>query len=144
MSNSITVKRQVVVKSIITDNFKEKATNELLAEIKLLDGQINHLQVQLNQLIQQFQQNSVVGLTVRPHDADQIMNDLNLKLQQLFNLKQNLQQQIDNIKTTKNEDVIITGSLENYVELQPGDNIYEKLIGKEIIIKDGIIQEINS
>ena len=38
--------------------------------------------------------------------------------------------------------VIITGSLENYVELRTGENIYDKFHEAEILVKDGVIQEI--
>lgn len=143
MSKSIKVKRQITVKTIITEDFKEKASVELLSEIKLVDAQINHLQLQLTQVMQQFQQNVSKGLTISPHEAEQIINEMNLKLQHLLALKQNLQIQIEEIEKTKDEDVIITGSLENYVELKPGDNIYDILVDKEIIVKDGIIQDIN-
>lgn len=144
MSNALSVKRQVIVKTIVTDDFKKKAENELLDEIKLVDDQINHLQIQLNQVIQQFQQRHISGLNIAPQDADQVINELNIKLQQLLALKQSLQIQIDNIHDAQIGESIITGSLENYVEIKPGDNIYEKLVNKEIIIKDGIIQEIIS
>lgn len=143
MSESLKVKRQIVVKTIVTDKFKNGAQNELLDEIKLIDDQINHFQVQLNQVIQQFQQNSTTGFSVGPQEAEQIMNELNLKLQQLVALKQNLQFQIENIKTAKEGEIVVTGSLENYTELKPGDNIYEKLLNNEILVKDSLIQEIN-
>lgn len=143
MAESLTVKRQIVVKTIVTDAFKNGAQNELLDEIKLIDDQINHLQVQLNQVIQQFQQNSSMGLSVGHQEAEQIMNELNMKLQQLVALKQNLQFQIENIKTAKEGEIVVTGSLENYVDLKPGDNIYEKLLNNEIMVKDSLIQEIN-
>lgn len=143
MSESFTVKRQIVVKTIVTDKFKNGAQSELLDEIKLIDDQINHFQVQLNQVIQQFQQNSTTGFSIGPQEAEQIMNELNLKLQQLVALKQNLQFQIENIKTAKEGEIVVTGSLENYVELKPGDNIYEKMLNNEVIVKDSLIQEIN-
>jgi hypothetical protein len=142
MPNSLTVKRQITVKTIVTEDFKQKAADELVNEIKLIDEQINHLQLQVNQIIQQFQQQSPSGFSIPPQEADQIMNELNLRLQQLVNLKQNLNLQIDNIKHTKAGDTIITGSLENYVELKTGDNLYNVLLDKEIVVKDGEIQEI--
>ena len=142
MSNSLTVKRQVIVKTIVTEDFKNRAENELMNEVKLINSQINHIQAQLNQIIQQFQQGTALGSSIDPREADQIINEFNAKLQQLLTLKQNLQQEISNIKTSKPGETIITGSLENYVEIKPGDNIYDKLVNKEIIVKDGIVQEI--
>ena len=142
MAESLKVKRQVVVKTIVTDDFKQKAQNELTDEIKLIDEQINHLQLQLNQVIQQFQQSPGRSLSANPQEAEQIINELNIRLQQLMAVKQNLQLQINNVVHAHNGEEIITGSLENYVELKPGDNIYEKMLNKEITIEDGIVKEI--
>lgn len=135
------VKRQLVVKTIVTEGFKKRAADEMMQELKLVDDQINHLQIQLNSIIQEIKQGSG-GVNVLPREAEQIINDLNLKLQQLMNFKQNLQVQTENINKTQDGDVIVTGSLENYVDLNIGDNIYDKLLNKEIIVKDGIIQDI--
>lgn len=144
MTGSLTVKRQILVKTIITENFKKKAENELLDEVKLVDEQLNHLQAQLNQFYQQLQQGVSFKLTVSPQEAEQIISELNLKIQQLIALKQNLQLQIDNIQHSNEGDIIVTGSLENFVEIKTGDNIYEMLVDKEILVKDGIIQEIST
>jgi len=143
MSNSIKVKRQVIVKTIVTEDFKNRAISELLNEIKLIDNQINHVQVQINQLIQQFQQPGMNNLSLSQQEADQIIGNMNLKIQQLSTIKQKLQVQIDNVNSTNLDDRIITGSLENYVDLSVGDNIYEALLEKEIVVKDSVVQEIN-
>lgn len=144
MSQTISVKRQIAVKTIVSENFKLRAVDELNQEIKLIDNQINHMQVQLNQLIQQLQQGTSSGLSVSPREAEQIINDLNMRLQQLINLKQGMQKQIENINHTNLGDLIATGSLESYVDIAIGDNIYDKLLDREIIIKDGVVQEIKS
>lgn len=143
MVQSIKVKRQIIVKTLMTEDFKVKAKEELLDEMKLIDGQINHFQLQLNQLIQQIQQSSIAGLAPAAQETEQIINDLNIKLQQLLGLKQNMHLQIENVDNAQTGEYIVTGSLENYVDLNVGDNIYETLVDKEIIIKDGIVQEIN-
>jgi hypothetical protein len=142
MSQSIKVKRQITIKTIITDSFKEKASSEISGEMKLLDEQIYHLELQINQIVQQFQQTMPASLSISPQEAEQIINELNLKLQQLVNLKQNMQSQISNIQNSRTGDLIVTGSLENYTELKTGDNIYDHMLDNEIIVKDGIIQEI--
>ena len=56
--------------------------------------------------------------------------------------KQELHAQKESINRLANNNVIVTGSLENYVELNIGENIYDKFKNAEIIVKDGIIQEI--
>lgn len=143
MAESVKVKRQIIVKTIMTEEFKSHAKEELLDEMKLIDSQINHLQLQLNQLIQQIQQSTIAGLAPAAQETEQIINELNIKLQQLLGLKQNMYLQIENIDKAQVGELIVTGSLESYVDLNIGDNIYEMLVDKEIIVKDAIVQEIN-
>lgn len=141
MAESIKVKRQVVVKTVVTEEFRKKAISDFLEETKLVDNQITHIQVQQNQFISQLKQNTD-NVNISAAEVDNIINELNLKLQQLMAVKQNLELQLQNINMANLNDTIITGSLENYIELQVGDNIYDVMLGKEVIIKDGIIQEI--
>lgn len=144
MSNkSIRVKRPVKVKTVVTEGFKEQAKVELTKEIRLLESQIMQLELQSKQIHDQVGGTSSAFYS--ENDMQQIqdsLEDINRKLQQMGELKQELQFQEDSINHLTIDNVIITGNLENYVELKPGENLYEKFKDAEIIVKDGIIQDI--
>lgn len=140
--NSISVKRPVKIKTIVTDKFKQQAQEELNKEIHLLDSQIMQLELQSRQI--QEQASEFTGL-YGDQNVDQIQQallDISRRLQQMGELKNELVSQRESIAHIALNNVIITGSLENYVELKTGENIYEKFKEAEILVKDGIIQEI--
>lgn len=143
MADSIKVKRQILVRTVVTDDFRNKAKGELSAESKQLDTQLAHLEQQMKQLVTKAQQDPK-SLGMPPQQVDQIINEMNIKHQNLLKLKQNLSGQVQNIDKIKNGELLVTGSLENYVDLSVGDKFYEKLGGREIIIQDGIIKEIKA
>lgn len=144
MMNSIKVKRPVTIKTVVTDSFKKQAVDEINKEVHLLDSQIMQLELQNKQI-----QDQAAGYSASygGEGTDQIqkaISEISARLQQMTMLKQELQSQKDSIGHLALDNVIVTGSLENYVELQLGENIYEKFKDAEIIIRDGIIQEINA
>lgn len=142
INKSIKVKRPVTIKTIVTDDFKKQATDEINKELHLLDSQIMQLELQNKQIHDQL---GNYGSSFGDEGGQQIqeaLNELSNRLQQLVSLKQELQSQKDSINHLASENLVVTGSLENYFELSIGENIYEKFKTAEIIVRDGIIQDI--
>lgn len=140
---SIKVKRPVKVKTIVTEGFKTQAKEELNKEIRLIDTQIMQLELQSKQIQDQTSGGLSQYFTEgNPEQAQQAFEDILQRLQQMGELKQELQFQKENIEHLSLNNVIITGSLENYVELKPGENLYDKFKEAEILVKDGVIQDI--
>jgi Zn-dependent M16 (insulinase) family peptidase len=142
-NKTIQVKRPVKVKTIVTNDFKRQAKEEINKEIRLIENQIMQLELQNKQI--QDQMAGLSGMYYGEHEPEQIqqsLDDVVRKIQQMGELKQELQFQQENIDHLALNNVIVTGSLENYVELKPGENLYEKFRDAEIIVKDGVIQDI--
>jgi len=144
MVNSIKVKRPVTIKTIVTDVFKKQTVDEINKEMHLLDSQIMQLELQNKQI-----QDQVTGFSSQyggenPEQIQQALAEISNRLQQMTMLKQELHSQRESIGHLALENEVVTGSLENYVELQIGENIYEKFKEAEIIVRDGIIQEIKA
>lgn len=140
---SIKVKRPVLIKTIVTNEFKKQTTDELMNEIKLLDSQIMHLELQNRQIQDQFSSMGYINDENKQY-VNKAIEEIRTRLEQLSSLKNELNSHKESITHLALNNVIITGSLENYVELKVGENIYDKFKGAEILIKDGIIQEIRS
>lgn len=143
MVYSIKVKRPVIVKTIVTEGFKKQASEELLKEMHLLDSQIMQLELQSRQIHDQF---SSMGLLDEENKnyVHRALEDVHSKLEQLSVLRNELNTHKESIAHLALNNIIITGSLENYVELKIGENLYDKFKDAEIIIKDGVIQDIRS
>ncbi len=140
---SIKVKRPVKVKTVVTDSFKQQAKEEINKEIRLIENQIMQLELQSKQI--QDQVTGGLSGYFAEGSLDQVqqaLDDVIQRLQQMGELKQELQFQRENIDHLSLNNVIITGSLENYVELKPGENLYDKFKEAEILVKDGVIQDI--
>ena len=138
----IKVKRPVTIKTIVTSEFKKQATEEISKEIHMIDSQIMQLELQNKQIIDQvsgFSSQFDEESTKQMHNA---INDISQRLSQMTGLKQELTSQRDTINHIALENIIVTGTLENYVELEIGENLYDKFKKAEIIVKDGIIQDI--
>jgi esterase/lipase len=86
------------------------------------------------------------GSSYGEEGADQIqgaIEEINNRMHQMSSLRQELQLQKDSISHLSLDNVVVTGSLENYVELRIGENIYDKFRRAEILVRDGVIQDIN-
>lgn len=141
-NKTIKVKRPVKIKTIVTDKFKQQAQEELAKEIHLLDSQIMQLELQSRQIQEQASEYTGLYGEKSFDQIQQALNDITTRLQQMGELKNELISQKESISHISLNNIIVTGSLENYVELKTGENIYEKFREAEILVKDGIIQEI--
>lgn len=141
-STSITVKRPVTIKTVVTDSFKKQAAEEINKELHLIDSQIMQLQLQNKQIQDQIANFTAMYGDESSHQIQDALAEISAKLQQMTAFKQELSSQRESISHLALDNVIITGNLENYIELGIGENLYEKFKEAEILIKDGIIQEI--
>lgn len=141
MSDKTLVKRNVTIKSQVTDEFREKAQSELTDEVATIDNQLKSLESQYQQSLQQLEELARQGHNVA-RQMDQLHQDARSKQQQLQTLKAEVSKQLANLDKVSNGDYVITGQLENFIEVSVGDNIYEKIRGAEILLKDGVVTAI--
>lgn len=138
---SIPLKRQVTVKSLVTEQFRQKARGELSDELRLIESQLEQLENQYQSTLKQIENLARSGQNVTKQ-FEQLNKEAQEKRNQLTNVKMQVSTNIANLDRVKNGDLVVTGVLENYVDVQIGDNIYEKLRGAEVIIEDGVVKSI--
>lgn len=138
-----TVKRMVPLITIVTDKFKKGLSDNTLSEIKVIDNQISAIQNQIKQL-----QGGRFGIfsndpsKMSQEQTNATVVELNEKLERMNNFKKGLLASLDDIKNKPNGTEIQTGMIENFVELEKGDNIRNIFERAKIVIKDDVIQEI--
>lgn len=137
----INLKRQVTMKTIVTDSFRERASRELSNELQVIDTQMTQLEAQYQHSLQQLEQLAQQGQNVRIQ-LDQLNMEAQGKRNQLSTLKMEVSNQLANLERIENGAMIVTGVLESFVEVSLGDNIYEKMQNTEIIVENGIITAI--
>ncbi len=140
---SVTLNRQITVKTLVTDVFRDRAKGELNNELKLIDTQLQQLDAQYQYSLQQLEKMVQQGQNVQ-QQLQQLNQEAQGKRNQLASLKMQVSAQIGNLEKVPNGEHIVTGMLESTVQLNVGDDIYEKLMNAEMIVEDGIIKRIQA
>lgn len=138
---AVTLKRQVTVKTLVTDTFRQRAKGELSKELTLIDTQLQQLEAQYQYSLQQLEKVAQQGQNVQ-NQLQQLNTEAQQKRNQLATLKMQVSSELGNLDKIENGQYIITGMLENMVEIRVGDNIYEKLGNAEMLVEDGIVKSI--
>jgi hypothetical protein len=137
----ITVQRDLTVKTMVTDGFREKAMKEDHAELSALDANIQQLresaQGRLNELVQSNLSNEDKQLA-QMH----LQQQFDEQVTQFLSLKQEVLNRQEVLANTPNGTYVSTGNVTDSVTLNVGDNIYDRLKGAEILVKDGVITAI--
>jgi YlqD protein len=133
---SIELKRVVMVKAIVTEPFKQNLVKELERAIANIDSQT----AQIDQRSKGYLENlKKKGLNQRAAAFRQQMTEEKSKQAAA---KSDLLMKIEEAKKLTIGSEFVQGPLEGPVIVGAGDNLYKKVGGAEIIVKDGIVQEI--
>ncbi len=138
----MTVKRIVPIYTIMTDKFKSELEKGTTAELKMVDDQMLAMQNQIKQLQTRFGLLKNQSTQQAQEQINRSIVELSERLEQFRNLKQSMIASIEETKNKPNGTEIQSGIIENYVELQPGDNIRAIFERAKIVIKDDVVQEI--
>lgn len=133
---SIELKRVVMVKAIVTEAFKENLVRELERAVKNLDAELQRMEFQGKKYLEDLKKKGMG-------------QQFNAFKQQLTNertrqsaAKSDLLAKIEQAKVLELNTEFIQGPIEGPVEVAVGDNLYKKVGAAEVIVKDGIVQEI--
>lgn len=136
--NEIELKRVVMVKAIVTEAFKENLANELRRAVKNIEQQISNIEAQAKKQVEQLVKK---GLKQK---ASLIKHQAEDERTRQMAARSDLLMKIEEAKKLVIGSEFVQGPLEGPVKVKVGDNLYKKIGGAEIIVKDGIIQEIRS
>ncbi len=142
-SQNVQLKRQVTVKTLVTDKFRERAKGELDNELKLIDTQLQQLEAKYQHSLQQLEKMAQQGQSVQKQ-LQQLNQEAQQKRNQLASLKMQVSSELGNLDKIENGNFIVTGILENFVEVKVGDNIYDRLMNAEMIVEDGVVKSIST
>jgi hypothetical protein len=136
MENSIELKRVVMVKAIVTEAFKQNLVKELERAIANIDGQVSQMEMQGKNYLEDLKKKGLMQKAAAfKHQFDDERN-------RLAAAKSDLLMKIEEAKRLQIGSEFVQGPLEGPVDVSVGDNLYKKVGGAEIIVKDGVIQEI--
>jgi hypothetical protein len=143
LSNShLLLQRNINVNVIVTPRWKEEAQQQLQAQLNTVDGQIQQLDMQLQQVLTDIQKQSVQP--PGPETMQQIEGikmQFNQRKSELLEQKNMALQQLQQVQTLDLEQEVNQGQIISTFKLEKGDNLIEKM-NVEVVLRDGIVEEI--
>ena len=142
--NSISIKRSIVIKAIVTPTWKEDAEKELSNAISSVDQQLSKLEQEGQQIVSNIRSQSVNPLDPRVQEqVGQVQQQVGVKRNELEEQKRNLLQQQSQVRDLKMDEIVDQGQVESFCDVSVGDNLIKKM-QVSITVKDGIIQSIDN
>ena len=134
----LTLQRNVVIKVIVTEEFKKYLVGELEKSIKNMDAQLANMETQGKRLVENLKKQG--EKTVKQVSA--IVQQINMEKQQATLAKADIEKKIGEAKELKVGSEFLQGTVHGITTVNAGDILYKKLGGIEVLLKDGVIQEI--
>jgi len=141
-TSNLMIQRQVNIKAIVTPRWKEEAQQALQTQLNQVDGQLQGLDMQLQQVLMDIQKQSI-----QPPGPDTLQQMEGVKMQfnqgksELLEQKNQVLQQLQQVQTLSIEQQVDQGQVVSNFAIQVGDNLISKM-NVEILLRDGIVEEI--
>ena len=124
------LKRAVTVKVIVTEEFKNSLKDDLTKTLSQIDSVTSQLEFQLRRYVPDIEQ------------AGKLRREIESERQRHESMKAEVNSRLQEVVGLEIGAEFAQGTVEGQVEVAVGDNLLDKLSGAEIVIKDGVVQEI--
>jgi len=142
--NSISIKRSIAIKAVVTPTWKEDAEKELSKAISNIDQQLSQLEQEGQQIVNNIRSQSVNPLDPRVQEqVSQVQQQVAAKRNEIEEQKRNLHQQQSQVRELKMDEIVDQGQVDSFCDVTVGDNLIEKM-QVSITVKDGVIQSIDN
>jgi hypothetical protein len=145
MVESIQLTRQIAVKTIVTENFKTQVSEEIARNLQQIETETQQMEFRIKRAIADLEKR--IGASASVEDRSQVVNlrgQMETEKIRLNQLKEEMQGQSKALMELPIGSVVTQFTLESPIEVRAGENLFQKLEGGEILVKDGIIQEIRA
>jgi hypothetical protein len=134
--NEIELKRVVMVKAIVTEPFKQNLVKELERAISNIENQLSQMEERGKNYLEDLKKKGLM------QKAAAFRHQIDDEKSRQSAARSDLLMKIEEAKNLQLGTEFVQGPLEGPVNVKLGENLYKKIGGAEIIVKDGIIQEI--
>ena len=142
--NSISIKRSIAIKAVVTPTWKEDAEKELSKAISNIDQQLSQLEQEGQQIVNNIRSQSVNPLDPRVQEqVSQVQQQVASKRNEIEEQKRNLLQQQSQVRELKMDQIVDQGQEDSFCDVTVGDNLIEKM-QVSITVKVGVIQSIDN
>lgn len=123
---SVTLKRTVTIKAVVTEKFKQYMDFELQSGKQMTTTRLKQIDEELG----------------RSDMPPVVREKLTLERDQLKQSFKELDERSDSIKDLEIGSHYVQGMVDGFVTINVGDNLYEKLGAMEIVVVDGKVENI--
>ena len=142
--NTISIKRSIAIKAVVTPTWKGDAEKELSKAISNIDQQLSQLEQEGQQIVNNIRSQSVNPLDPRVQEqVSQVQQQVAAKRNEIEEQKRNLLQQQSQVRELKMDEIVDQGQVDSFCDVTVGDNLIEKM-QVSITVKDGVIQSIEN
>ncbi|MEY2644270.1 MAG: hypothetical protein RLZZ611_919 [Cyanobacteriota bacterium] len=142
MADSLTIKRSITVRAVVTPRWKEDAERELSNAIAGSDAQLAQLEQEGQQLVDAIRSQSANPLDPRVQEqVASVQEQVAAKRAELEEQKRQLLEQQRQVRELEMEAIVEQGQLESFTDVRVGDNLVEKL-QVALLVRDGMIEAI--
>ena len=142
--NSISIKRSIAIKAVVTPTWKEDAEKELSKAISNIDQQLSQLEQEGQQIVNNIRSQSVNPLDPRVQEqVSQVQQQVAAKRNEIEEQKRNLLQQQSQVRELKMDEIVDQGQVDSFCDVTVGDKLIKKM-QVSITVKDGVIQSIDN
>ncbi len=139
---TLTIKRTITVRAVVTPRWKEDAERELSNAIANGDAQLSQLEQEGQQLIDEIRRQSANPLDPRVQDqVASVQQQVAAKRAELEEQKRQMLEQQRQVRELEMEQVVEQGQIESTCDVRVGDNLVEKLQAA-VLVRDGVIEAI--
>ena len=141
---SLTIKRTITVRAVVTPRWKEDAERELSNAIANVDAQQSQLEQEGQQLVDEIRRQSANPLDPRVQEqVGSVQQQVATKRAELEEQKRQMLEQQRQVRELEMEQIVEQGQIESVCEVQVGDNLVEKLQAA-VLVRDGVIEAIEA
>lgn len=141
---SLTIKRTITVRAVVTPRWKEDAERELSNAIANVDAQLSQLEQEGQQLVEEIRRQSANPLDPRVQEqVASVQQQVAAKRAELEEQKRQMLEQQRQVRELEMEQIVEQGQIESVCDVQVGDNLVEKLQAA-VLVRDGVIEAIEA
>ena len=133
--SSVTVKRSVGVQVIVTEKFREELKAELQEAADATQRRIDQVEFQSRRFLADLQRTDLT-------QAMDARRQIESEKRRQEGVRQDILRQLEETDKLEIGSEYPRGHLEGVVELKEGDDLFKKLTGSQIVIRDGLIVEV--
>jgi hypothetical protein len=139
---TLTIKRTITVRAVVTPRWKEDAERELSAALSNSDQQLAQLEQEGQQLVDEIRRQSLNPLDPRVQEqVGSVQQQVAAKRAELEEQKRTLLEQQRQVRELDFEQIVDQGQIEGACKVKVGDNLVEKL-QVAVLVRDGVIEAV--